>query len=206
MKFLNESARAVIVFASVVGVTSFAADANAGNIKRSCYAYYHATVNSITFDNGTGEKTVGLPLESVTVGDSNKRFTAEAGCGKLVPNRCRKRARNKLLACVKAHANSPSRLPAECKQVKNYAGADLIATTVKPMLCGKLATKDGIRLTAFLARPYKLKVLLGVSVHGGDDCGVRKPGREIVDGQNYKVRGNKLFVSKFVKSFNVTCR
>ncbi|MBT8496059.1 MAG: hypothetical protein KJO07_23650 [Deltaproteobacteria bacterium] len=198
--------RASFVVAAVIAVTSIGIEASAGNIKRSCNAYYYATIESITFDNGTGERTVSLPLESLNVGDSNKRFAADAGCGKLVPNRCRKRARNKLLACVKAHARSPKRLPVACKALKSYVGANLVTTTIKPMVCGKLITKGGIRLTDFLTGSYKLKVLLGVSVHGGDDCGVSKPGRTTVDGKSYKMKGNKLFASQYVKSFAITCR
>ncbi len=49
-------------------------------------------------------------------------FGARAGCGRFVPNRCRKRAREKLHQCMKAHWNvkKKSYAPDACRKVSNY--------------------------------------------------------------------------------------
>lgn len=75
-------------------------------------------------------------------------FKATRGCGRLVPNRCRERAKGALLKCMEKHEfeNKPS-IPLECKSngVKNYPYNVAIGTKifqdVAKVSGGKLPTK-----------------------------------------------------------------
>jgi hypothetical protein len=54
-------------------------------------------------------------------------FSASAGCGKFVPNRCRIRARKKLQKCMKTHWNLKNKryAPEACRNVRNYPFSNL---------------------------------------------------------------------------------
>ena len=104
MKFFSQIKKAAVLPAILVGLSLISTQALAENIKRSCSATYSAMVDRVTYES----KNIGLPYEIVQVGDIGEAFTAQGGCGKLVPNRCRKRARNKLLACARARSASIS--------------------------------------------------------------------------------------------------
>ena len=106
MKFFFQIKKTAVIPVILLGLSIISTEAVAANIKRSCSATYSAMVDSVTFNS----KHVGLPYEVVQVGYIGEAFTAQGGCGKLVPNRCRKRARDKLLACARAHVKSPGQL------------------------------------------------------------------------------------------------
>lgn len=187
----------------LIGLSVICTEAFAANIKRSCSATYSATVDSVTFNS----KTVGLPYDVVQVGSISDAFSAEAGCGKLVPNRCRKRARDKLLACARAHVNSPNQLPQGCQpnNIKQYSGANL-ESIIKTKACtSQLGTNNMLKIRQFLPSQYQLNVLLKIHVRGDDECGVKNPGRVTVDGKQYKRNGNKFFVAEPLKHFSVSC-
>lgn len=81
--------------------------------KRSCKAYYELSFNSVN----------GQPASTVTqLGD----FEARRGCGTLVPNRCRRRARDTAVACLTSGWNNrqalTQRIPAECVSAGNQIG------------------------------------------------------------------------------------
>ena len=203
MKFFRQMKRATVLPIMLVGLSLIGTDAFAANIKRSCSANYSASVSTITFNS----KNVGLPYEAVQVGYISDAFSAEGGCGKLVPNRCRKRARDKLLACARAHANSPNQLPQACSpnNIKNYPGANL-QSIIKTKACkSQLGTSNLLKIRKFLPSQYKLNVLLKVKVRGDDDCGMKKPGKVTVDGKIHKRNGNKIFVVEPLKQFSVSC-
>lgn len=203
MKFFSQIKKTAVLPIILIGLPLITTDALAANIKRSCSATYSAMLDRVTYDS----KNIGMPYEVVQVGYISEAFTAQGGCGKLVPNRCRKRARNKLLACVRAHANSPNQLPAACasNNVKNYPGANL-PSIIKAKACKSvLGTSNHLKIKSFLPSQYQLKVLLKVNVRGDDDCGMRKPGKAMVDGKRYNRRGNKFYVTEPLKHFTVTC-
>ena len=203
MKFFSQIKKTAVLPIILIGLPLITTDALASNIKRSCSAKYYAMVDKITY----GSKNLGMPYEVVQVGSLSNSFSAQGGCGKLVPNRCRARARNKLLACARAHANSGSHLPAACasNKIKNYPGANLPAI-IKAKACkSQLGTSNHLRVKSFLPSQYQLKVLLKVHVRGNDDCGMKKPGKVTVDGRQHKRKGNKIYVVEPLKHFTVSC-
>ena len=203
MKPNRDFAKAIILLIAVLGLSIIGTSVLADNIKRSCKANYFAWVDRIESSQGT----LNIPMQTISFAFPEKEFIAQGGCGKLVPNRCRKRARDKLLACSKAHVNSPNQAPGECreKDVTRYPIQNL-ASMIKEKACGPLRSKDGIKVTAILMRPYQVSVTAGVHVHGNDDCGYRKPGTTSVDGQKFKIEGNQLFLSEPLKKFTFTCQ
>ena len=203
VKSNSEFNKATILLIAVLGLSIIYTSVFADNIKRSCKAHYFGWVNRIESSQGT----LNIPMQTISFAFSDREFIAQGGCGKLVPNRCRKRARDKLLACAKAHAKSPNQAPGECRSndVTRYPVQNL-TSMLKEKACGPLQSKDGIRVTAILKRPYQVNVTLGVFVSGDDDCGYRKPGTTVVDGQKYSIKGNKLYLSEPLKSFNFTCQ
>jgi len=203
VRFDSKLKRYLILLVALLGLLAIGTEVFADNIKRSCNAYYFGWV--ARFESSQG--TLNIPMQAINFALSDKKFIAKGGCGKLVPNRCRKRARDKLLACAKAQVNSPNQPPQECREntLTSYPIQNL-TSAIKEKACGELKTRDGIRISALLSRPYKVQVMIGVSVHGGDDCGYRKPGKSVVDGQSYPIEGNKLFLSEPLKSFTINCQ
>jgi hypothetical protein len=203
VKLKSEFKKATILLIAVMGLSIIATSVLAGNIKRSCKAQYFAWVDRIESSQGT----LNIPMQTISFGFRDKEISAQGGCGKLVPNRCRKRARNKLLACAKAHVKAPNQPPGECreKDVTRYPIQNL-ASMIKEKACGQLKSRDGIRVTDILPKPYKVWVTLGIHVSGNDDCGYRKPGTTVVDGQKYKIEGNMLFLSEPLEKFTFTCQ
>jgi hypothetical protein len=205
VKSKSEFKKATILLIAVIGLSMVGIGSKvlADNIKRSCKAHYFGWVNRIESSQGS----LNIPMQTISFAFSDKEFSAQGGCGKLVPNRCRKRARDKLLACAKAHVKSPNQAPGECRSndVTRYPIQNL-TSMIKEKACGPLTSKDGIRVTAILKRPYQVKVTLGVFVSGDDDCGYRKPGTTVVDGQKFSIEGNQLFLSEPLKNFTFTCQ
>lgn len=208
MLFQSELTKKLMVLVvAFLGISSVSASAVAGNIKRSCKATYWGYAKSIKFSQQGRDKNVNLPHSVVPLGEI-AAFSAEAGCGQLVPNRCRKRARDKLMACAKAHANSPNNLPTACAadKVKSYPVQNLTAAVQSKVCSRRLASRDGIQISEFLKKPYELELVFGVSVRGSDDCGYRKPGTTMVGGEKYPIQGNKLFLSQPLMKFKAICQ
>ena len=203
VKFFSPIKKITTLPVILIGLSLITTEAFAANIKRSCSAEYSASVDRITYES----KNLGMPHDIVKIGFLGDAFTAQGGCGKLVPNRCRKRARDKLLNCARAHANSPNQLPQACSPntVKKYPGANL-QSIVKAAACkSKLGTSNHLKIKDFLPSRYQLKVLLKVHVRGGDDCGMKKPGKARVDGRIHNRSGNKLFVTEPLKYLTFSC-
>lgn len=203
MKFFAQNNKARLLPVILILVSVVSADALAANIKRSCKGTYYASVQSVRYDG----KFVGLPYDVVQVGAISDAFSAEGGCGKLVPNRCRQRARNKLLACARAHVKSPNQLPAQCRpdKVRKYPGQNLQAI-IKAKACkSRLGTQNMLKIRDFLPSQYELNVLLKIHVDGSDDCGLKHPGKVVINGKPFKREGNKLFVVEPLKYFTVKC-
>lgn len=203
MKVFRQYKKTAVLPIILIGLSVICTEAFAANIKRSCAATYSATVDSVTFNS----KKVGLPYGVVLVGAISDSFSAKAGCGKLVPNRCRKRARDKLLACARAHVKSPNQLPQGCqpKNIKEYPGANL-QSIIKAKACKSvLGTNNHLKIRNFLPSQYQLNVLLKIHVRGSNDCGVKKPGTVMVDGKRHNRNGNTFFVTEPLKHFSVSC-
>jgi hypothetical protein len=203
MKFNSGLKRITILLVVLLGLSVIGLEVSADNIKRSCNAYYYGWVTRIETNHGT----LNVPFQAINFGLSGFEFSAQGGCGKLVPNRCRRRARDKLLACAKAQVNSPNQTPGECSEnaLTKYPLHNL-TSAIEQKACGELISTDGIRISSLLSKPYQVHVMIGVSVRGKDDCGYDKPGTTVVEGHKYRIEGNKLFLSEPLKSFTVTCQ
>jgi hypothetical protein len=201
--FRSDLKRLTILLVALLGLLAIFTEGFAGNIKRSCKAYYWGWVTRLETTHGN----LNIPLGAISFALSKSEFSAQGGCGKLVPNRCRKRARNKLLACAKAQVNSPNQPPGECRDndITRYPIQNL-TSAIKEKACGELKTRDGVRISGLLTRPYKVQVMLGVHVHGSDACGFKRPGTTVIAGQKYPIEGNTLFLSEPLKSFTITCQ
>ncbi len=206
MKLLTRSKKALVLLAVSLGFSLIGGDVLASNIKRSCSANYYGTVNYFKYKHNDRDQFFGLPSGVVNVSYRELPFTAEGGCGRLVPNRCRARARDKLLACAKAHASSPDQIPEACgpNAMKTYPIQNL-RSTLKEKFCGPLDSRDGIKITKLIPQPYKVGVTIGVHIRGNDDCGKKNPGTVIVDGKRYRASGNKIYLSQPVKTMELSC-
>jgi len=210
MKFFYQNKKTAVLPAILVGLSIISSVAHASNIKRSCSATYRTMVDSVTFNS----RTVKLPYNFAYAGYTSDSFSAEGGCGKLVPNRCRKRARNKLLACARAHVKSPGNLPQECRpnKIKRYPGANL-QSIIKAKVCkSRLPVKKvptfGIR--EFLPSHYQVNVLLEIFVSGNEGCGVKTPGVVSLENQRhfrdrYPREGDTFFINEPLKHFSISC-
>jgi hypothetical protein len=196
----------IITFVLLLSIFSIiSSKAFAKDITRSCHAHYVGTVESIELDRNGRSQKVGVPYETINFSFQDRDFSAEAGCGDLVPNRCRERAREKLLACAKAHVASPDKKPESCSNdVKRYSIQDL-PPMIKEKACGALITRDQLRISDLLPRNYRISVMLGIFIDGDDDCGKKDPGTTTIDGNKYNIEGNKLFLKEPLKSFAVSC-
>jgi hypothetical protein len=196
----------LLLFVVCLGGTLIGPAVLAGNIKRSCSAEYYGMVQSISFTSDGVTKTLNLPFETLNFRLSDYTMSAQGGCGKLVPNRCRKRARDKLLTCTKEHVASPNQLPTACgpDAFKRFQNTNLVSA-IKKQTCGQLRTKDGIRISDIIPAHRQVQVLLGVHINGKDDCGKEKPGITTIDGKRYSIKGNKIFLSTPLKTFRFTC-
>lgn len=76
----------------------------AGNIQRSCRAYYELERTSATYP-----KPVPPPLGPERLTFQFGDFGSHGSCGKSVPNRCRERARNAAHQCMRSHWANPAR-------------------------------------------------------------------------------------------------
>lgn len=182
------------------------ADVYAKDITRSCRGYYYGSVLSIEPKNSYRTSKVGIPLDTINIGFSDRTFSAEAGCGELVPNRCRERAREELLSCAKAHVSAPNQKPVACggNDPNKYPITDLFAM-IKEKACGQLTTKDAVRISDLFPKDYTLSVLVGIFIDGDDNCGKKDPGITTVDGHKFHITGNKLFLREPLKIISVNC-
>jgi hypothetical protein len=206
MKFYNGPKTITLLLMVFLGLSIIVTEVLAGNIKRSCNAHYYGMVQSISFTSDGQLKTLKLPFESLNFSLANYKMSAQGGCGKLVPNRCRKRARDKLIACTKAHVAAPNQIPTTCgpETFKRFQNKDLISA-IKEQTCGQLVTKDGIRLSTIIPSRRQVQVLLGVFIDGKDWCGKEKPGKTTIAGQRYNIDGNKFYLKEPLKTFTLTC-
>jgi hypothetical protein len=206
MKLVNGPKRMALLLMMFMGFTIIGTKVYAGNIKRSCNAHYYGMVQSISFTSDGVTKTLNLPFETLNFRLSDYTMSAQGGCGKLVPNRCRKRARDKLLTCTREHVASPNQLPTACgpDAFKRFQNTNLVSA-IKKQTCGQLRTKDGIRISDIIPAHRQVQVLLGVHINGKDDCGKEKPGSTTIDGKRYSIKGNKIFLSMPLKTFRFTC-
>lgn len=136
-------------------------------IERSCTAYYAVHVSSV--NNADGQWLYSI-AEVIGTGTENS-FTARRGCGRLVPNRCRQRASDAALQCMKAHVRTPAQVPAECRSngVQDYPVAnpeELAQTAACRYLHSGAKVNPGM-----LPRNYTVSVVLRGKVYGDEGCG-----------------------------------
>jgi len=141
------------------------------NIERSCKAFYRLHLSGISATPG-GEQLIRIAETIGGVGnpDGSFGFSARRGCGRTVPDRCRRRASDAAMACMEAHAKSPKTMPPQCKSdgVEGYKIEDL-ETVVRKRVCAEVP-KQGIS-QSILPRPYYVKTTIKGNAAGDSGCG-----------------------------------
>ena len=111
----------------------FQSSAYADNITRSCTAKYVLHIKSAS-------ERYGGPIAQPEMFS----FTAKGGCGKSVPNRCRKRARAAALVCMEFHLNNDyqtmygnNKAPYYCSKYKRIYGYNIeqLSTKIRQTAC-----------------------------------------------------------------------
>jgi hypothetical protein len=145
----------IVFFALSASIQASAAD----NIERSCKAYYAVRVGyTETIAGHQLSKLVQLPMK-------NYEFSARRGCGRTVPDRCRKRAMEAIKQCMVAHANNPATMPAACTSngVDNYRITNL-EKAVQETVCSHVSSPQ---------RKFNLPDIYKISLTGfssSEDC------------------------------------
>lgn len=173
MKTLMTIARLGAICASFM----IAPAAHSDGIERSCRAYYSFHLSSLNNEQGQWLVAIG----DIAGAGTENGFTARRGCGQLVPNRCRQRASEALMACMKAHAKNPAQVPDECRSngVQNYP-VDNLGELVRTKACEYVRTKGKVNPT-FLPPKYSVKTTIKGQISGDDGCGVGNPHVATVD-------------------------
>jgi hypothetical protein len=83
----------------------FVSESADANITRSCTAKYTIYIETPAAIRGSHFDT--------------RDFSGKGGCGAVVPNRCRDRASEKLIACFRAQFSNINAVPAECTSAHN---------------------------------------------------------------------------------------
>ena len=202
MKLCIGLKKTTVLLTIVLALLTISSEAFA-DITRICSAYYHGRVLAIT---PQGRHESGVGWEALRLGKMAD-FEGQGTCDKRKPENCRKRARDKLLACAIAHANSPGRKPQECSPNNNITSYPIkdLKRKVRQKACGPLCSKDGIHVTDLIQRPYQLKVMLEVAITGNDLCGKENPGTINIDGQNYRIDGSRRRLSQPLRIFTINC-
>jgi hypothetical protein len=195
-----------LLLISILGLFLFNTNIFAKNIKRTCNAEYSIYMYDARVPNTTrvlfriNQEAKGTAVESY------RKFTAKGGCGKLVPNRCRKRARNAILDCTRAHAKHPSKTPAECnsKNIMNYKINDF-NTLIKKTVCLWIGSQRGVD-KSFLQEPFEVDTLVKININGKKGCGKKNPANIDIGGQTYKVYGNDSYLKEPLKRYKILCQ
>ncbi len=197
MKLYKGSRKTGILLIVLLTLSIFSTEVLAGKIKRTCKAKYYGVPTGIDYSQNTStgrmEKYLRIPSAekvNIFVGERSSSFKAHGSCGKLVPNRCRKRSRNTLLKCARAQAQFPNAVPEECRldNIENYPTQHLMSAIEKGA-CEQLRTRDGLLVTTF-PKPYLVHLMLYVLIIGDEGCGKEGLGKTtVVDGRNYIISG-----------------
>lgn len=212
MKFYKGSKKRGILLIAILALFTLSTEVFAGKIKRGCTAGYYAHVIGFDYNYNTStrkmEETKHIPLDILNVAFGEEyKFKAHGSCGKLVPNRCRKRARDALLPCVKAHVKSPKQMPKECRSdsIEKYPIQNL-KSIIEKKVCKPLYTRDGFLVTYF-PKPYQVHLILGAAIRGKQGCGKEGLSKHtVVDGKNYTITGSDSSARLPLKKVSVTCR
>ena len=162
-----DALRAFSLFVIGLGSTALPCSAPAQNIERSCSAGYRLHLSVIESADGGTRVPVAEVIGGVANPDGSFGFSATRGCGAGVPNRCRRRASEALMACMAAHAATPGERPAACDSggISAYQIADL-GKIITSTVCSYL-TSQGFQVP----RPYAIDVTIKGKVYGDDGCG-----------------------------------
>lgn len=147
---------ALFIVCAIGGLSGVSPAFSEDNIQRSCKAHYTVVLSP---QSQYGE--VSLPMMDYA-------FSARRGCGRTVPNRCRKRALEAIKQCMDAHATAPATMPAACTSngVENYRITNL-RTAIRETVCGHLRnTRKWDGRLELRNIPYSL----WGEVSGGEGC------------------------------------
>ena len=151
---------ALFIVCAIGGLSGASPAFSEDNIERSCKAEYEVRV---TFIKHKGV-THGVQLHM-----KDYEFSARRGCGRTVPDRCRKRAREAIKQCMVAHANAPATMPAACTSngVENYRITNL-EKAVQETVCSRMSTLGSASFN--LSDISKVSLTGNVHYSGGEGC------------------------------------
>lgn len=126
----------VLLLVCAIGGLLAQSPAFGDNIERSCQARYIVYLKY-------GPPTQRAPGPGIPILMKGSEFSARRGCGSNVPNRCRERARDAIMQCMKDHSqmgwNAVHTMPAACTSngVQNYPITDIFEA-VQETVCNHL--------------------------------------------------------------------
>lgn len=221
MKLYKGSKKIGILLTMLLALSIFSTELFAIQITRECKAHYYAMVTSFSYENEKGDKKfVSIPYGEMRVDLKRSLTYAGGSCGELVPNRCRKRARDKLIECGWFHAKFPNDVVnAACSRIRS--GYEAWTDPVTPLDVAKqnvckrpldYSTGNnkmrGVDVTTLFPENYTVNFIMGVHTYGKKGCGSKNPDTfTTLDGERFgRKKGSSsghLFTP--LKSFTVTC-
>lgn len=147
-----------------------AAPVQADNIQRSCKAVYQIYVSRAVTASNMQLVDIGK-WGSLGASSEDYPFTARRGCGRTVPNRCRRRAGAAALKCMQAHTQSLGNTPNACRSngVQGYRIGNM-QRLLQQSVCKFMGERSGVN-TAILPKPYYVDTVIRAYIYGGPGCG-----------------------------------
>lgn len=163
---------ALCVCAGLGFLSATATPAWAGNVHRSCKAWYKIHMNSV-MDSTHKQHLLNLAQDWSIVGPRGESYTfsARGGCGASLPNRCRRRASEAALTCMQAQFQNPASTPPACRtnNIRNYPVTNL-PKLVRQAVCDWMHKRSGVNPT-ILPKPYAVDTNIFAVVIGDKGCG-----------------------------------
>lgn len=144
----------------------------AGNIHRSCKAWFRVYMSTVA-NSANNERLLNITQHWSLLGPPHTTyaFSASGGCGAAVPNRCRRRASEAAIKCMRAQVKNPSTVPAACRTnaIHNYHVTQF-PKLVKFTACDWMYRHSNINLK-ILPNPYTVNTNIFAVVVGDKGCG-----------------------------------
>lgn len=146
--------------------------AQAGNIHRSCKAWFRVYMSTVS-NSANNETLLHITDYWSLLGPPHVtyEFSATGSCGATVPNRCRRRASEAAIKCMRAQVKTPSTVPAACRTnaIHNYHVTQF-PKLVQFTACDWMSHRSNINLK-ILPNPYTVNTNIFAVVVGDKGCG-----------------------------------
>jgi hypothetical protein len=147
----------------------------ADKITRSCKATYTGYLGvAKKADNKPFFKITAIPDGDLGLGtnrDTRTMISASGECGRTVPNRCRKRASEKIEKCAREHFQNPAQRPASCGALKHYQEFNNLKALLENQVCKRVVDSYGNLTYQSTPRPFSVDVTPTIKIIGDKGCG-----------------------------------